>query len=130
MKFQASTLDQYHHLFTNLSGISASKHLSARYCTARSHRGHHYDCTLVILYSHASMCSNTACSTEAEQRLCSEALTSEVDLLQNLRAHKKWILLSIENKSFRSKESDTKILHSMYFAYEVDIISSYSNRIP
>jgi len=76
------------------------------------------------------MCSNTACSTEAEQRLCSEALTSEVDLLQNLRAHKKWILLSIENKSFRSKESDTKILHNMYFAYEVDIISSYSNRIP
>jgi len=32
-------------------------------------------------------------------------------------------------KSFLSKESDTKILQSIYFAYEVDIIGSYSNRI-
>jgi len=75
------------------------------------------------------MCTNTACSTEAEKRLCSEALTSEVGLLQNIRAYKKWIPLSMEKKSFPSKESDTKILQSMHFAYEVGIISSYSNRI-
>jgi len=31
-------------------------------------------------------------------------------------------------KSFLSKESDTKILQSIYFAYEVGIITSYSNR--
>ena len=73
VKFQASTLDQCHHLFINLSCISASKPLNAQYCTwARSHRGRHYECALVILYL---MCTNTACSTEAEQRLCSEALT-------------------------------------------------------
>jgi len=35
------------------------------------------------------MYTNTARSTEAEQRLCSEALTSEVGLLQNFRACKK-----------------------------------------
>jgi len=32
-------------------------------------------------------------------------------------------------KSFLSKESDTKILQSIYFAYKVGIISSYSNRM-
>jgi len=32
-------------------------------------------------------------------------------------------------KSFLSKESDTKIFQSIHFAYEVGIISSYSNRI-
>jgi len=31
-------------------------------------------------------------------------------------------------KSFLTNESDTKILQSVYFAYEVGIISSYSNR--
>jgi len=67
------------------------------------------------------MCTNTARSTEAEQRLCFEALTSEVGLLQNYRAYKKWILLSMEKKSFLSKESDTKILKSIYFAYEVAV---------
>jgi len=75
------------------------------------------------------MCTNTASSTESEQRLCSEALSSVVGLLQNIRAYKKWILLSMEKKSFPSRESDTKILQSMYFAYEVGIISFYSNRI-
>jgi len=35
----------------------------------------------------------------------------------------------MEKKSFLSKESNTKILQSMYFAYEVGIIISYSNRI-
>jgi len=37
---------------------------------------------------------NTAHSTEAEQRLFSEALTSEAGLPQNFRAYKKWIPLS------------------------------------
>jgi len=37
------------------------------------------------------MYTNITRSTEAEQRLCSEALTSEVGLLQNFRACKKWI---------------------------------------
>jgi len=32
-------------------------------------------------------------------------------------------------KSFLSKESDTKLLQRIYFAYEVGIISSYSNKI-
>jgi len=32
-------------------------------------------------------------------------------------------------KSFPSKESDTKILQSIYFAFEIGIIGSYSNRI-
>ena len=32
-------------------------------------------------------------------------------------------------ESFPSKESDTKLLQSIYFAYEVRIISSYSNII-
>jgi len=32
-------------------------------------------------------------------------------------------------KSFLSTESNTKILQSIYFAYKVGIISSYSNRI-
>jgi len=40
------------------------------------------------------MYTNTARSTEAEQRLCFEALTSEVALLQNFRAYEKWIQLS------------------------------------
>jgi len=31
-------------------------------------------------------------------------------------------------KSFLSKESDIEILQSIYFVYEVGIISSYSNR--
>jgi len=40
------------------------------------------------------MYTNIARSTEAEQRLCSEALTSEAALLQNFRAYEKWIPLS------------------------------------
>jgi len=31
-------------------------------------------------------------------------------------------------KSFLSKESDTKILHSIYFAYDVGIINSLRNK--
>jgi len=41
------------------------------------------------------MYTNTTRSIEAEQRLCSKAMTSgEVDLLQNFRGYKKWIPLS------------------------------------
>jgi len=41
------------------------------------------------------MYNNTARSIEAEQTLCSEAMTSdEVGLLQNFRAYKKWIPFS------------------------------------
>jgi len=36
--------------------------------------------------------------------------------------------LSIERKSFLSKESDIEILQNIYFVYEVGITSSYSNR--
>jgi len=72
------------------------------------------------------MCTNTACSTEAEQRLFSEALISEVGLLQNIRAYK-WSPLSMEKKSFPSNESNTTILQSMYFSNEVGVTSSYSN---
>jgi len=32
-------------------------------------------------------------------------------------------------KFFPSTESDTELLQSIYFAYEIDIISSYSNGI-
>jgi len=128
VKFQASTLDQCHHLLINLSYISASKPLNAQYYTwARSHRRHHYDCACCCIYT-LLICTNTACSTEAKKWLYSEALTSDVDL-QNIRAYKKWIPLSVEKKCFPSKESDTKILQSMHFAYEVSIIISYSNRI-
>jgi len=55
-------------------------------------------------------------------------MTFEVGL-QNIRAYKKWIPLSIEKKCFPSEESDTKILQSVHFAYEVGIISSYSSGI-
>jgi len=83
VKFQASTSNQCHHLLINLSCISA------QYCTwARSHRDRHYDCTCYTVFTRfwILMYTNTACSIEAEQRLCSEALTSEVGLLQNFRA--------------------------------------------
>jgi len=49
VKFQASTLDQCHHLLINLSCKSASKPANAQYCTwARSHRGRHYDCAYTV----------------------------------------------------------------------------------
>jgi len=40
------------------------------------------------------MYTNTARSVEAEQKVCSEALTSEVGFLQNFRAYEKWIQLA------------------------------------
>jgi len=48
----------------------------------------------LILYLHTSDVHHTARPTEAEERLFSEALTSVVGLLQNLRGYKKWIALS------------------------------------
>jgi len=50
----------------------------------------------LTLYLHSSdvLYTNTARSIEAEQRLAlTETLTSEVGLLQNFRAYKKWIPL-------------------------------------
>ena len=130
VKFQASTLDQCHHLLktclakaqVNLSMPSITFEQEVIAAAITTARLLYCICTLL-------MCTNTARLTKAEQRLCSEALTSEVGLLQNIRAYKKWIPLYMEKKSFPSKDSDTKILQSMYFAYEVGIISSYSNRI-
>jgi len=52
--------------------------------------------TLVILYLHDSDVHQHSTFTEAEQRLCSEALTSKVGLLQSLRAYKKLIPLSFD----------------------------------
>ena len=128
VKFQASTLDQCHHLFINLSCISVSKPLNAQYCTwARSHRGRHYDCALVILYLHASDVHQH--SKLNRSRATTLLWGTDSSLLQNIRAYKKWIPLFMEQKSFPSKESDTKILQSMHFAYKLGIISSYSNII-
>jgi len=44
---------------------------------------------LVVLYLHVSDVHQHSTFNEAEQRLCSEALTSEVGLLQSLREYKK-----------------------------------------
>jgi len=44
---------------------------------------------VVILIYTLRLCTNTACSIEPEQRLCSVALTFEAGLLQNFCAHKK-----------------------------------------
>jgi len=116
VKFQASTLDQCHHLFINLSCISAGKPLNAQYCAwARIIAAVIATARLLYCIYTLLMCTNTASSTEAEQRLCSEALTSEVGLLKNIRAYKKWIPLSMEKKSFPSKESNTKILQEYVF---------------
>jgi len=102
VKFPASTLDQCHHLLINLFCKNASKPLNA--VSARS-----AVCFLqpILQLSKKSsrltlrlrlyciytlwMYTNTARSIEAEQRLCSEATTSEeVGLLQNFRAFRKW----------------------------------------
>ena len=96
-KFHASSLDLYFgSMLINLSCKSASKPLNAHYCpSARSHRGRHQDCAYTVFTRFwFTLYTNTARSTEAQQRLCSEALTSEVGLLQNFRAYKKWIPLS------------------------------------
>ena len=54
------------------------------------------DVTMRFLYCIYTlrMYTNTARSTDAVQRLCSEALTSEEGLLQNFRAYKKCIPMS------------------------------------
>jgi len=45
---------------------------------------------LILIYT-LLVYANTVRSTEAEQRLCSEALTYEVGFLQSFRAYKEWI---------------------------------------
>jgi len=102
VKFQASTLDQCHHLLINLSCKTASKPLNAvsarsAVCflqpilqlSKRSSRPPLRLCLLYCIYT-LLMYTNTARSTEAEQRLYSEVLTSEIRLLQNVCAYKKW----------------------------------------
>jgi len=86
---------------------------------------------LLLLHFHASDVTPTQHVQSKPNRdfALIEALTSEVGLVQNIRSYKKWIPLSVVKKSFLSKESDTKILQSIPFPYEVGIISSYSNRI-
>jgi len=107
VKFQASTLDQCYHLLINLSCQSASKPLNA--ISARSavcflqpilqlsKKSSRPTWSLHFLYCICTllMYTNTARSIEVEQRLCSEAMTSdEVGLLQNFRAYKNWIPFS------------------------------------
>jgi len=104
VKFQASALDQCRHLLINLSCKSTSKplNISARSVVyflkpilQLSKKSSRPVLRLRFLYCIYTlwMYTNTARSIEAEQRLCSEALTSEVGLVQNFRAYK-WILLS------------------------------------
>jgi len=88
-KFQASTLDQCHHLLINLSckalvNLSMSNIALEQEVIAAA-------ITIVLIFYTLLMYIITARSTEAEQWLCSKALTSEGGLLQNFRAYKKWI---------------------------------------
>jgi len=105
--FPASTLDQCHHLLINLFCKSASKHpnaVSARSAVwflqpilQLSKKSSRPPWQLRFLYCIYTlwMYPNTARSIEAEQWLCSEAMTSdEVGLLQNFRAFRKWIPFS------------------------------------
>jgi len=49
---------------------------------------------IALIFYTLLMYTDTARSIEAEQRLCSEALTSEGCLLQSFGRYKKWIPLS------------------------------------
>jgi len=97
VKFQASTLDQCH-----LSCKSDSKPFDAVTASSVvclsppiSHLSNMSSRPPLRLRLHSfytlRMYANTAHSTETEQQLFSEALTSNVGLLQNFRAYKKWI---------------------------------------
>ena len=101
-KFPASTLDHCHHLLVNLFCKSASKPLNdvsarsavcflqpilqmSRKSSRPPWRVRFFHCIYTLW-----MYTNTARSVEAEQRLCSEAMTSdEVGLLQNFGAFRK-----------------------------------------
>ena len=54
MKFQASSLNQCHHLLINLSCISASKPLNAQFALEQEVIAASITIALVILYLHAS----------------------------------------------------------------------------
>ena len=74
VKFQASTLDQCHHLLINLSCKSASEPVNAQYYTwARSNRGRQYGWAC-FLYLHASDLHQHSTFTKAKEQHCSEAL--------------------------------------------------------
>jgi len=95
--FDSKVSSFYRHLLINFSCKSTRKPLNAQYCTReRTHRGRHYDCACYTVFTRF-WCTSTqhvSTPTEAEQQLCSEALTSEVGLLQTFRVYKKWIPLS------------------------------------
>ena len=89
LKFQDSTLHQCHYLLINLC-CKALVNLSMPNI-ALEQEVIAAAMTIGLIFYTLMMYTNTARSTEAEQRYCSEALTSEVGLLQNFRAYKKWI---------------------------------------
>ena len=90
VKFQASTLDQCHHLLINLS-CKTLVNLSMPNVALLSKKSSRPPLRLRLYCIYTlRIYTNTARSTEAEQRL----LTSETGLLQNFRGYKKWIPLS------------------------------------
>ena len=126
VKFQASTLDQCHHSFINLFCKSASKPLD----TIRARSAVCFLQTILQLSKTSSrpplrlrflygiytlrMYTNTARSIEAEQRLCSEALTSDIGLLQNFRAYKKWIPLSSNFWAINSRRTQLITVNGVF----------------
>jgi len=102
VKFQASSLDQCHHLLINLSWKSASKPvhaISARSVLQLRKKSSDPPLRLRFLYCIYTLRmytnTNAACSIEADRDFALiEALTSEVGLLQNFLAYEKWIPLS------------------------------------
>jgi len=55
------------------------------------------------------MYTNTTGSIEAEQRLCSKAMISEVGLLQTFRGYKKWIQSRRHGGLWWAKHHQTKL---------------------
>jgi len=75
---------------------------------------------MVLLESRTKTFSHKSIDTS-----CFTAITKSVT--QNIRGVTE--NTAYRKESFPRKESDTMLFHSMYFAYEVGIISSYSDRI-
>jgi len=88
LKFQASTLDQCHHLLINLSCKALVNYSMPQIALEQEIIA--ATIAIALIFYTLLMYTNTARSTEEEQRRCSEALTSE-GALQNFRAYKKWI---------------------------------------
>jgi len=91
VKFQASSLDLYFgSMLINLS-YKALVNLSMPNIALEQEVIAAAITIALILFLYAS---DAARSTETEQRIFSEALTSNVGVLQNFRVYKKWIPLS------------------------------------